>query len=32
MGHIFMGHHAGLFDDPSFAQLFRNAVMWGAGQ
>ena len=30
--YIFMGHHAGLFDDPNFVQLFRNAVFWGAGQ
>jgi YVTN family beta-propeller protein len=30
--YIFMGHHAGLFDDPNFVQLFRNASFWGAGQ
>ena len=30
--YIFMGHHAGLFDDPNFVQLFRNAIFWGAGQ
>ena len=30
--YIFMGHHGGLFDDPNFVQLFRNAVFWGAGQ
>jgi len=30
--YIFMGHHAGLFDNPDFVQLFRNAVFWGAGQ
>ena len=30
--YIFMGHHAGLLDDPHFVQLFRNAVFWGAGQ
>jgi hypothetical protein len=30
--YIFMGHHGGLFDNPHFAQLFRNAVFWGAGQ
>jgi len=30
--YIFMGHHAGLFDDPNFVRLFRNAIFWGAGQ
>ena len=30
--YIFMGHHAGLFDNPSFVQLVRNAIFWGAGQ
>ena len=30
--YIFMGHHGGLFDDPNFVQLFRNAIFWGAGQ
>jgi uncharacterized protein len=30
--YIFMGHHAGLFENPDFVQLFRNAVFWGAGQ
>jgi hypothetical protein len=30
--YIFMGHYAGLFDDPNFVQLFRNAIFWGAGQ
>ena len=30
--YIFMGHHGGLFDNPYFVQLFRNAVFWGAGQ
>ena len=30
--YIFMGHHAGLFDDPNFTQLFRNATFWGAAQ
>ena len=30
--YIFMGHHAGLFDDSNFVQLFRNAIFWGAGQ
>jgi uncharacterized protein len=29
--YIFMGHHPGLFDNKDFAQLFRNAVLWGAG-
>jgi len=30
--YIFMGHHAGLFDDPNFVQLFHNAIFWAAGQ
>ena len=30
--YIFMGHHAGLFEDKNFVQLFRNAIFWGAGQ
>ncbi len=30
--YIFMGHNAGLFDNPNFVQLFRNAIFWGAGQ
>ena len=30
--YIFMGHHGGLFDNPDFVQLFKNAVFWGAGQ
>jgi hypothetical protein len=30
--YVFMGHHAGLFENAAFAQLFRNAVLWGAGQ
>jgi YVTN family beta-propeller protein len=30
--YIFMGHHGGLFDNPGFVQLFRNAIFWGAGQ
>lgn len=30
--YIFMGHHAGLFDDENFVRLFRNAIFWGAGQ
>jgi uncharacterized protein len=30
--YIFMGHRGGLFDDPNFVQLFRNAIFWGAGQ
>jgi type 1 glutamine amidotransferase len=29
--YIFMGHHADLFQDKNFTQLFRNAVLWGAG-
>jgi uncharacterized protein len=30
--YIFMGHHAGLFQNASFVQLFRNAIFWGANQ
>jgi YVTN family beta-propeller protein len=30
--YIFMGHYAGLFENPNFVQLFRNAIFWGAGQ
>ncbi len=30
--YIFMGHHAGLFDDPNFVHLFRNAIFWAANQ
>ncbi len=30
--YIFMGHHGGLFDNPDFVQLFRNAIFWAAGQ
>jgi len=30
--YIFMGHPGGLFDNPNFVQLFRNAIFWGAGQ
>jgi type 1 glutamine amidotransferase len=30
--YIFMGHHAALFQDKNFTQLFRNAIFWGAGQ
>jgi type 1 glutamine amidotransferase len=30
--YIFMGHHADLFQDKNFTQLFRNAIFWGAGQ
>jgi uncharacterized protein len=30
--YIFMGHHGGLFDNPAFVQLVRNAIFWGAGQ
>ncbi len=30
--YIFMGHHGGLFDNPNFVQLFRNALFWAAGQ
>jgi hypothetical protein len=30
--YIFMGHHADLFEDKNFTQLFRNAIFWGAGQ
>jgi hypothetical protein len=30
--YIFMGHYPGLFQNKDFAQLFRNAILWGAGQ
>jgi uncharacterized protein len=30
--YIFMGHHARLFENPDFVQLFRNVIFWGAGQ
>jgi type 1 glutamine amidotransferase len=30
--YIFMGHHAELFQNKDFTQLFRNAIFWGAGQ
>jgi len=30
--YIFMGHHAGLFDDPNFVQLFRNAIFWSVNR
>ncbi len=30
--YIFMGHYGGLFDNPNFVQLFKNAVFWAAGQ
>ena len=30
--YIFMGHYGGLFDNPNYVQLFRNAVFWAAGQ
>ena len=28
--YIFMGHHAELFENPSFTRIFRNAVFWAA--
>lgn len=30
--YIFMGHHADLFQNPNFVQLFRNAIFWSANQ
>lgn len=30
--YIFMGHHPNLLDNKAFTTLFRNAVLWGAGQ
>ena len=30
--YIFMGHHAELFQNKDFVQLFRNAVFWAARQ
>lgn len=29
--YIFMGHHAELFDNPAFTQIFANAIFWAAG-
>jgi len=30
--YIFMGHHADLFENPTFVQIFHNAIFWAAGQ
>jgi len=30
--YIFMGHHAELFDNKSFTQIFSNSIFWAAGQ
>ncbi|AXC12587.1 Cytochrome c551/c552 [Acidisarcina polymorpha] len=30
--YIFMGHHADLFENPNFVQIFHNAIFWAAGQ
>ena len=30
--YIFMGHHADLFQNPDFVQLFRNAIFWSVKQ
>jgi len=30
--YIFMGHRPELFQNKDFTQLFKNAVLWGAGQ
>jgi uncharacterized protein len=30
--YIFMGHHPGLFENKYYTQIFRNAVLWSAGQ
>ena len=30
--YIFLGHHPELFQDKNFTRIFRNAVLWGAGQ
>jgi type 1 glutamine amidotransferase len=30
--YIFMGHHPALFQNPQFAQLFRNSIFWAAGK
>lgn len=30
--YIFMGHHPDLFENPAFATIFRNSVIWAAGR
>jgi type 1 glutamine amidotransferase len=30
--YIFMGHHAELFQNPSFTTIFHNAILWAAKQ
>ncbi len=30
--YIFMGHHPDLFENPTFATIFRNSIFWAAGQ
>ncbi len=30
--YIFMGHHPELFQNSAFTQIFRNSILWAAGQ
>ena len=30
--YIFMGHHAELFDNAAFTQIFKNSIFWAAGK
>ena len=30
--YIFMGHHAELFQNPAFVQIFKNSILWAAGK
>ncbi len=30
--YIFMGHHPELFQNPAFAQIFKNAIFWAASK
>jgi len=30
--YIFMGHHAELFDNQTFTQIFKNSIFWAAGR
>jgi type 1 glutamine amidotransferase len=30
--YIFMGHHPDLFQNPAFTMIFKNSILWAAGQ
>ena len=30
--YIFMGHHAELFDNKAFTNIFRNSILWTSGR